>query len=252
MIKNKVVMITGASRGLGKELAFSFAKKGARLALCARNKERLEKVKKELENNGAEVIAVVADTSNANDVDRFVSLTESSFGKVDVLINNASIFGPGPTLLADYPADDFAEVIQVNVLNPFLMTKRVLSGMLARNAGSIVNVTSEAGHTGFAEWGSYGISKFAVEGLTQTWADELSETKVRINMVDPGEMNTDMHQIAVPDCDYELADPIDVVDVFLYLASEKSAHINGQRFKAQELVRKEANYDDCDTSFSNS
>jgi NAD(P)-dependent dehydrogenase (short-subunit alcohol dehydrogenase family) len=105
--------------------------------------------------------------------------------------------------------------------------------MLERNEGSIINVTSEAGHTGYAGWGAYGISKFAVEGLTKTWADELSETNVRVNMVDPGEMDTDMHQLAVPNCDYPLAKPEDVVDIFLYLASEKSKGINGQRFEAQ-------------------
>ncbi|MGD6840819.1 SDR family oxidoreductase, partial [Bacillus thuringiensis] len=107
-------------------------------------------------------------------------------------------------------------------LNPFLVTKRVLPGMISRGKGSIINLTSEAGKTGFAEWGAYGISKFAVEGLTQTWADELSDTGIRVNMVDPGEMDTEMHEKAVPECDYPLADPRDHLDVFLYLASNAS------------------------------
>ncbi|EKN69131.1 3-oxoacyl-ACP reductase [Neobacillus bataviensis LMG 21833] len=233
-MKNKVVMITGASKGLGKALTLAFAKEGAVLAICARTTEGLLKVKKEAADLGAEVLAVTADISKSRDVERFVAMAEEEFGHIDVLINNASILGPSPMpLLLDYPEDDFDEVLRVNAVSPFLVTRRVIPGMLERNVGSIINVTSEAGHTGFAGWGAYGISKFAVEGLTQTWADELSETNVRVNMVDPGEMDTDMHQLAVPYCDYPLAKPEEIVDIFLYLASNQAAGINGQRFAAQ-------------------
>jgi NAD(P)-dependent dehydrogenase (short-subunit alcohol dehydrogenase family) len=235
MLKNKVVMITGASKGLGRELALQFAREGARLAVCARNQGPLKEVEREIRALGAEVVALTADVSDREDVDRFVSVTEEAFGRIDVLINNASIFGPGPRLLADYPEDDFLEVLKVNAFNPFIVTKRVLPGMLMRNEGSVINLTSEAGKTGFAEWGAYGISKFAVEGLTQTWADELQDTGVRVNMVDPGEMNTDMHDEAVPDCDYPLAEPNEHMDVFLYLASAAARDVSGSRFEAQEF-----------------
>ncbi|MEH7223733.1 SDR family oxidoreductase [Bacillus sp. JJ1566] len=234
MMKNKVVMITGASKGLGKALSLAFAKEGATLAICARTKESLLKVKQEAESFGATVLAVTADVSKSRDVERFVALAEEAFGKIDILINNASMLGPSPIpLLLDYPEEDFMEVLRVNALSPFSVTRRVVVGMLQRNQGSIINVTSEAGHIGYAGWGAYGISKFAVEGLTETWADELSETGVRINMVDPGEMDTEMHQLAVPNCDYPLAKPEDVVDIFLYLASDQSKGINGKRFSAQ-------------------
>jgi NAD(P)-dependent dehydrogenase (short-subunit alcohol dehydrogenase family) len=88
---------------------------------------------------------------------------------------------------------------------------------------------------GYAGWGAYGISKFALEGLTETWADEVMDTGVRVNMVDPGEMDTEMHALAVPDCEYELADPSDVVDIFLYLASDQSQAVHGQRLSAQKF-----------------
>lgn len=229
-------MITGASRGLGKALALAFAKQGARLSICARNEAALSEVKKEAEAAGAaEVLAIRADISAARDVERFVAVTEERFGHIDVLINNASILGPSPMpMLLDYPEEDFAEVIRVNTMSTFLVTRRVLPVMLQRDSGSIINVTSEAGNTGYAGWGAYGISKFAVEGLTETWADELSETRIRVNMVDPGEMDTEMHQLAVPDCDYELANPNDVVPVFLYLASEEATGVSGQRISAQD------------------
>lgn len=233
-MKNNVVMITGASKGLGRALTLAFAKEGSRLAICARSSEDLSKVKEEAEAIGGEVLAVTADISNPRDVERFVALAEEAFGRIDVLINNASMLGPSPMpLLLDYPENDFAEVLRMNVLSTFSITRKVIPGMLERNDGSIINVTSEAGHTGYAGWGAYGISKFAVEGMTQTWADELSETNVRVNMVDPGEMDTEMHRLAVPDCDYPLAKPEDVVGIFLYLASEKAVGINGKRFEAQ-------------------
>lgn len=233
-MKNKVVMITGASRGLGRALTLAFAKEGAKLAICARSEEALLLVKKEAETFGVEVLAINADVSNSRDVERFIATTESAYGQIDVLINNASVLGPSPMpMLLDYPEEDFAEVLRVNVVSTFLVTRRVIPGMLERNNGSIINVTSEAGNTGYAGWGAYGISKFAIEGLTETWADELSKTNVRVNMVDPGEMDTEMHRLAVPDCDYPLAPPEDVVDIFLYLASDKSEGMNGQRFEAQ-------------------
>ncbi|MEG9296191.1 SDR family oxidoreductase [Mangrovibacillus sp. Mu-81] len=235
MLNNKVIMITGASKGLGKELALQFAREGAKLAITARNPGPLSIVEKEIRALGAEVVATAGDMSVPGDVDRFVSVSEEAFGRIDVLINNASIFGPGPRLLSDYPEDDFLEVLRVNAFNPFIVTKRVLPGMMMKNAGSIINLTSEAGKTGFAEWGAYGISKFAVEGLTGTWSDELDGCGVRINMVDPGEMDTGMHDKAVPDCDYPLAKPHEHMDVFLYLASDAAQNVSGKRFEAQEF-----------------
>lgn len=237
-LDGKVVMITGASKGLGRALGIAFAKQGAKLAISARGETPLMQVKQELEALGAEVLAVVGDMSISRDVERFVAAAEDVYGKIDVLINNASILGPSPMpLLLDYPETDFAEVLRVNTIGPFLVTRRVIANMLGHGQGSIINLTSAAGSVGYAGWGAYGISKFALEGLTETWADEIQETGIRVNMVDPGEMDTDMHALAVPDCDYELANPNDVIDVFLYLASEEAKGVNGQRLLAQEFVR---------------
>lgn len=242
---NQVVIITGASKGLGRELALAFAKQGANLALCARNEELLFQVKAEAEELGAIVLAVAADLSIGRDVEKFAACIEKVFGRVDVLINNASVLGPSPMpYLVDYPEDDYHEVVRINTVSPFLMTKRVLPSMLQNGRGSIINVTSEAGNTGYAGWGAYGISKFAIEGLTQTWADEVSGTGVIINMVDPGEMDTDMHALAVPDCTYALNDPADVCGVFLFLASEKALNVNGQRLDAVEFREGGSSYAD--------
>lgn len=236
-MNKKVAVITGASQGLGRALALAFAKEGYALGICARGEEKLKNVAQEAEDVGAEVATVQADVTDPSDVDRFISIIEDRFGQIDVLINNASMFGPGPTLLADYPAEEFKDVVETNIMNPFLVTKRVLPGMLTRNHGSIINVTSEVGKYGVAEWGAYSVSKFGVEGLSAIWADELQGSGVRVNTVDPGEMDTVMHDIAIPDCDYELADPKDVVDVFLYLARSED---NGERYEAQSFDAKGA------------
>jgi NAD(P)-dependent dehydrogenase (short-subunit alcohol dehydrogenase family) len=233
-LTGKVALITGASRGLGRAIALAYAQEGASLAVCARDGAALAAVAAELRAAGARVVPIRADVSELHDVERLVSLTLQEYGRIDVLVNNASIFGPSPApLLLDYPAEDFAEVLKVNTVGPFLVTRQVLGAMLQRGAGSVINVTSEAGAVGYAGWGAYGVSKFAVEGLTETWAAEVAEAGVRVNMVDPGEMDTVMHALAVPDCDYALARPEDVTEVFVYLAADDSRSVNGQRFEAQ-------------------
>ncbi|WP_078543073.1 SDR family oxidoreductase [Litchfieldia alkalitelluris] len=236
MTNQKVIMITGASKGLGRALTLAFAEKGYSLAICARGLEKLLQVKKEaLEKGAQEVLAIQADGAKEEDVDRFISITESAFGKIDVLIVNASIFGPGPTLLSDYPVNELKQVLDVNILHPFLTIRRVLPGMIVNQSGKIFAITSEAGKTGFATWGAYGISKFAVEGLIQTWSDELEGTNISISLIDPGEMDTEMHHIAVPDCDYELSAPEEVAKVIRFLASSDAQFIHGQRIQAQQF-----------------
>ena len=136
--------------------------------------------------------------------------------------------------LLDYPLEDFRNVINTNLIAPFLLIKKALPAMI-ENGGSIINVTSDAGVNGYPGWGAYGISKVGIEGMSQTWAAELEDSGVRVNWVDPGDMNTAMHRAAEPEEDpTQWANPADVTEVFIYLASDESRHVNGQRFQAQE------------------
>jgi NAD(P)-dependent dehydrogenase (short-subunit alcohol dehydrogenase family) len=232
-LDGKVAMITGASRGLGRAIALAFAAEGASLALCARGAEALAQVAGEARGRGARVLAATADIAESRDVERFVSLSLQEFGQIDILVNNAGVFGPSPPpLLADFPPDDFLAVLRVNTYGPFLVTRAVLAAMLQRGEGSVINVTSEAGSVGYAGWGAYGISKFALEGLTETWAAELAESGIRVNMVDPGEMDTAMHALAVPECDYELLLPEAVTEPFVWLASDAARQVTGRRIVA--------------------
>jgi NAD(P)-dependent dehydrogenase (short-subunit alcohol dehydrogenase family) len=238
-LNGKMAIITGASEGLGRSLALAFAKEGAEaVSIVARNKERLEAVSHQINNlyPGTKVLAVVGDISLPEDVERIVATTLKAFGgRVDILLNNASTLGPTPMpYLLDYPLQDFHRVVNTNLIGPFLMIRNVLPSMI-ENGGSIINVTSDAGVVGYPGWGAYGISKFALEGMSETWAAELQDTNVRVNLVDPGDMNTSMHRAAEPGEDPgQWADPASVTEVFIYLASDKSRSITGQRFMAQE------------------
>ncbi len=238
-LDGKYVLITGASRGLGRALALEFAREGAAgLALVARGREALDAVVAEAREiaPAAVVHGSVADVSIPADVERVVATALDAFGgRLDVLVNNASTLGPSPMpYLIDYPLDEFRRVLETNLVAPFLLTKKALPALVARG-GSIVNVTSEAGATGYPGWGAYGISKFGLEGLSETWAAELEETGVRVNWVDPGNMNTEMHRAAEPDEDpSEWAEPEQVVGMFVYLASDESESMHGHRFRAQE------------------
>ena len=239
-LNTKHVLITGASKGLGRQLALDFACEGAAaLSLCARNLNSLLTLKHEINKIAPDsnVIVVEADMSRPADIERLFAVTLNEFrGRLDVLINNASALGPAPMpFLLDYPLEDFQTVLNTNLVGPYLATREALPAMF-ESGGSIINVTSDAGIVGYPGWGAYGISKFGLEGMSRTWAAELGETEVRVNLVDPGNMNTAMHRAAEPDEDpRQWADPADVTEVFIYLASDESKGISGRRFEAQKF-----------------
>jgi NAD(P)-dependent dehydrogenase (short-subunit alcohol dehydrogenase family) len=238
-LAGKRILITGASQGLGRQLALDFAREGAEaLVLTARHRPRLEAVRAEVLKTApaAQVVIIDADVSRPEDVERTVATALNAFeGRLDVLVNNASTLGPAPMpYLLDYPLEDFQAVLATNLVGPFQMIRHALPAMIERG-GSIINVTSDAGVVGYAGWGAYGISKFGLEGLSQTWAAELADSQVRVNWVDPGSMNTAMHRAAEPEEDpSQWADPAEVTEAFIFLASDESKGVTGRRFQAQE------------------
>jgi NAD(P)-dependent dehydrogenase (short-subunit alcohol dehydrogenase family) len=182
------------------------------------------------------VVVITADLAREDDIERVAATMLHEFGgRLDVLVNNASVLGPTPMpYLLDYPLADFRAVLDTNLVAPFLLIKKLLPAMIEQG-GSIINVSSDAGVVGYPGWGAYGISKFGIEGMSRTWAEELAGTKVRLNWVDPGSMNTEMHRAAEPDEDpQQWADPAQISEVFLYLASNSSQGVHGKRFEAQE------------------
>jgi len=238
-LTGKHILITGASRGLGRQLAIDFAGEGAAaISITARRAEDLAQVRDQIlaVSPTTRVVTIAANLANQDDIERIVAATLSEFGgRLDVLVNNASVLGPTPMpFLLDYPLEDFREVVNINLIAPFLLIKKALPAMI-ESGGSIINVTSDAGQTGYPGWGAYGISKFGIEGMSETWAGELEEWDVRVNWVDPGDMNTRMPRDAEPDEDpTQWANPADVTEVFIYLASDESQGVTGQRLQAQE------------------
>ena len=233
MLRGKVAMITGASRGLGRALTLAFAEEGANLVITSRNADSLDPVAEEVEDAGVEVLAIPADVSRSTDGEKLVGTAVERFGKIDVLINNAGLLGPRVPIV-EYPEDEWRRVLEANLTGPFLLSKAVVPHM--PEVGSIINVTSGVSIEGRPRWGAYSVSKFGVEGLTQILAAELKERSIRANSVDPGSMRTEMRASAYPDEDpMTLITPKENTAVFLYLASDESRDVTGERFKAQEF-----------------
>jgi NAD(P)-dependent dehydrogenase (short-subunit alcohol dehydrogenase family) len=231
MLEGKVALITGASQGLGKALALAYAQEGASIVINSRREESIRPVAEEVESSGAEVMALAADVSRSTDVEKLVDAAGERFGRIDVLVNNAGLLGPRVAIV-EYPEEEWRRVIDANLTGPFLVSKAVIPRM--PEGGSIVNVVSGVSVEGRAKWGAYSVSKFGVEGLTQILAAELKERGIRVNAVDPGGMRTEMRAVAYPEEDpMTRITPEENTAVFLYLASDESKEVTGQRFKAQ-------------------
>lgn len=219
-LDGRVALITGGSKGLGRAIALAYAREGASLAICARGAEALEAAADEARALGADVLAIVADVGSDRDRERVVSETLDRFGRVDILINNASTLGPTPLpQLTDLDPRAFEDVVRVNLVAPFILTRSIAGQMLMRGSGLIVNITSDAAVNGYSGWGAYSAAKAGLDGLTRVWAEELSPSGVTMVSVDPGDMDTEMHRAAMPDADpAELKRPGDVAEAFVELA----------------------------------
>ncbi len=240
-LDTSVVLITGASRGLGREIARLFAARGARLVLTAREPHALEEIAGMLrglagpDGRPAEVLAVPGDVGDADHAERLVWLGRRRFGHIDVLINNASTLGESPMpRLEVLDTRIFEEIVRVNVTAPLRLIQLVLPQMKARGSGVIINVTSDAAVGAYPGWGGYGVSKAALEHLTRVLAAEIDGTGVRAYIVDPGEMNTRMHQDAEPGVDLSHLPPPKVsAPAFVRLVEDETPAFG--RFAAQQL-----------------
>lgn len=227
-LREKTVLITGGGQGIGRAAALAFAKEGARVAICGRNAENLGAVAAELRALGAKVVAESCDVTNESQVADFIAAVLKEFDMIDVLINNAGVLGPlGPLVKASEA--DWQATIAANLTGPFLVTREVLrASMLKRGRGVVINVSSGAGRRGTAGWGPYAASKFGLEGMTQVWADETRETKIRFYTLSPGPTATAMRAAAVPGDDPKtIKTPAVVAQAFVELALDDCALATG-------------------------
>lgn len=230
-----VALITGASRGLGLEIARLFARRGMPLVLAARGEAALEAAAAELRDT-VDLVALPGDVADANFATRLVRRGLARFGRIDVLINNASSIGPSPMpALEAYPIEPLLDVFRVNVGAPLHLAQLVLPGMRRRGQGVVVNVTSDAAVQAYPTWGGYGASKAALEHLSRVLAAELDGSGVRVYVVDPGDMNTQMHREAEPGVDLSDLPGPDVSALgFLHLVEAETAAFG--RFEARNLA----------------
>lgn len=232
-LKNKTAMITGGASGLGAALARRFASEGAGVSICGRRPAALEGPCKQIRALEGSCLAVAADITRPDDIRRWIDLTKVEFGPIDIFVNNASILGERVSV-EDYPLDTWREVLEVNLTGAFLCAQAIVPE-LRETQGSLINVSSGVGDHGRPFWGAYCVSKNGLEALSEMMAGEL-EDGVRVNTVDPGSMRTSMRAAAYPEEDPEtLPDPYDITDVFVYLASDRSAQVTGNRFRAKEF-----------------
>ncbi|MBF5045184.1 SDR family oxidoreductase [Aggregicoccus sp. 17bor-14] len=232
-LKDKAVLVTGASRGLGRALMEALAREGARVVGVARGREALEAAVARLRKEGLEVHALAADVGVKEAIYPLAGAAQALVGPLDVLVHNASLLGPTPLrLLLDTACEDLAEVLDVNLVGPFRLTRAVVGGMVLRGSGQVLFVSSDAAVNAYPRWGAYGVSKAALEQLARTWAVELEGTGVRVLTVDPGEMDTRMHADAMPEADpAQLARP-EAVAARLVRLLQDEAPPSGARVEA--------------------
>ena len=233
-VEKKNVLITGASRGLGRALSELLAAQGASVVMVARSEGPLLEAVAAIRTKGGDAHALAVDV--AADPARIAGAAVAMTGPIDVVIHNASTLGPVPLRpLAETSEQDFARALEVNLVAPFRITRALVGPMVQRGRGLVVHISSDASVEAYPTWGAYSVSKAGLDHLSRIWAAELDGTGVRVLAVDPGEMNTVMHADAMPDVDpSELAAPEDVAARIVKLIEGAEAR-SGVRLSASQL-----------------
>ncbi|MGY8950316.1 MAG: 3-oxoacyl-[acyl-carrier-protein] reductase [Flavobacteriales bacterium] len=236
LLEGKTVIITGASRGIGKGIAEVFAQHGANIAFTYRSSdEKAKALEEELSANGCKAKGYKSDASDFDAAQKLAADVLEEFGSIDVLVNNAGITKDG--LLMRMSEDDFDSVMDINMKSVFNMTKAVLRPMLKQRKGSIINMSSVVGVKGNAGQANYSASKAAINGFTKSTALELGSRNIRCNSIAPGFIETEMTEALGEEQINEWRNSIplkrggtteDIANATLFLASDMSAYVTGQ------------------------
>ncbi len=231
----KIAIVTGASRGIGRGIALALAEAGATVVCAARDLAKLEAVVAEIAAAGGKANAHVVDVSLRESIEALISATVTAHGRIDVLVNNAGITRDG-LLLRMKPAD-WDEVMATNLTSVFISTQAVMKPMLKQRAGSIINIGSVVGLTGNAGQANYAAAKAGLIGFSKSVAREVASRGIRVNVVTPGFIETDMTN-AMPEAAKQAmlktvplgrtGTPADIAGLVVYLASDASAYVTGQ------------------------
>ncbi len=236
--KGKVAAVTGAGRGIGRQIALEFAREGAALAVAATRESTIMPAADEMRALGAHVLPLVADVSKEDDVEKFVAAAYEKFGRVDILVNNAGM--SRDNLFLRMKAADFDEVVAVNLRGTFLCMRHFSRRMMKDRAGRIINMSSVAGEAGNEGQANYAAAKAGVIALTKSAARELARYGITVNALSPGLIDTDMLSgIEAPVMENlkkniplgRLGSASDVAAAALFLASDDASYITGQTIR---------------------
>lgn len=235
-LKGKTILVTGAGDGIGKQAAISYAQHGATVILLGRTVAKLEQTYDEIEASGAPQPAIIPLDMKGATKQHYQDMAETiegQFGKLDGLLHSAGLLG----VISPFEhigEGVYDEVMQVNVKAQFLMTQALLPILHKSDDARIVFTSSTVGHIGRAFWGVYAMSKFATEGMMQVLADELSNSSIRVNAINPGGTQTKMRAQAFPAEDPQsLKTPLDIMPLYLYLMAPEGQKVHGQCIDAQ-------------------
>ncbi|OKP03273.1 YciK family oxidoreductase [Xenorhabdus eapokensis] len=236
LLQQKIILITGAGDGIGREAALTYARHGAQVILLGRTTAKLEAVRQQIANNGglpADIYTMDLLTVTAEECQTFANDLAQRYSHLDGVLHNAGLLG-AVSPIVEQPVQLWHEVMQVNVNATFMLTQALLPLLLKSTSGSLVFTSSSVGREGRSGWGAYAVSKFATEGLMQVLAQEYRETSLRINCINPGGTRTNMRASAFPDENTaKLKTPADIMPVYLYLMGDDSRHDSGISFDAQ-------------------
>lgn len=230
--KNKVVVVTGAGKGIGREIAIDFAREGARVVLASRTVKDLEEVSNEIKKIGLESLIVQTDVSKEDDVKNLFEKTMEAYHTVDILVNSAaiSLVGKESNRITSLSLKEWQYHLDVNLTGTFLCMREALKIMVKNNYGKVINISSEAGKKGCSLKSAYCSTKFGQIGLTESASADVKNKNININVVCPAGVDTPLLRINYPDLDYDKAgfmQPSDISKVVLFLASEEASAIKG-------------------------
>lgn len=235
LLQNRIILVTGASDGIGREAAQTYARYGAQVILVGRNDDKLRQVAQEIQKERAMVVPwflLDFQTCTPESCQKLAASIATHYPRLDGVLHNAGVLGE-VVPMADQTPDVWQQVMQINVNATFMLTQALLPLLLRAEAGSLVFTSSSVGRQGRANWGAYAVSKFATEGMMQVLAEEY-QGRLRVNCINPGGTRTAMRASAFPTEDpQKLKTPADIMPLYLWLMGDDSRRKTGMTFDAQ-------------------
>lgn len=223
-LKDKVAVITGGGRGIGKAIAVGYANEGAKVIVTARTNTEIESVAAEINNSGGKCISICCDVTDEKQVKDMIEKTYLEFGRIDVLVNNAGIGHVRPVY--SISIESFEKIISVNLTGTFLCTKHVWQKMKSGGGGSIINISSLGGIVAYPYLSAYCASKWGQIGFSKACSEEGKECNIRVNVIAPGKADTDI-RAKIPEDKSKMLTAEDHVPLSIFLASDESKYITG-------------------------